>query len=107
MVRKGETELLPIKFDIQFVTTIHTLIEVIKCGALLSIEVFHSTASAGDHIVGRAHVPLNPLLSETWVQGKAPVWANIQDGANLLPHLVLTTSSRFCIIDVQLVYCNV
>lgn len=80
VVQKGDTELLPIKFDIQFVTDIQTLIEVIKCGALLSIEVFHSTARAGEHIVGRAHVPLQPLLSETWVQGKAPVWANMYDG---------------------------
>lgn len=88
VVQKGDTELLPIKFDIQFVTDIQTLIEVIKCGALLSIEVFHSAARAGEHIVGRAHVPLQPLLSETWVQGKAPVWANMYDG----------THSQICIL---------
>jgi hypothetical protein len=80
VVHKGDTELLPIKFDIQFITDILTLIEVIKCGALLSIEVFHSTSRAGDLIMGRAHVPLQPLLSETWVQGKAPVWAHMHEG---------------------------
>jgi hypothetical protein len=82
-IQKGDTELLPLKFEVQFITSIQTLMEVIKAGALLAVEVYHSTSHLGDQIIGRAHVPMQPLLSETWVQGKAPVWANMHERATL------------------------
>lgn len=77
-VRQGDTELLPLKCNIQFNSTVVLLMEIIKAGAMLSIEVFHCAPRVTEQIIGRAHVPMEPLLSETWVQGRAPVWATMQ-----------------------------
>lgn len=77
-VQLGETELLPFKCSVQFCSSVMLLMEIIKAGAMLSIEVFHCARRCPDQIIGRAHVPMQPLLSETWVQGRAPVWAMMQ-----------------------------
>lgn len=73
------------KCKVHFNCTIVLLMDIIKAGAMVTIEVFHCNLSGIDHVIGRAHVPMQPLLSETWVQGRAPVWAAMEC-CMVLPH---------------------
>lgn len=41
----------------------------------MSVEVRHREALAEDSLLGRAHIPLAPLLQESWVDGRAGVFA--------------------------------
>ena len=38
-------------------------------------EVWHKERLAEDCLLGRAHIPLSPLLQESWVDGRAGVFA--------------------------------
>ena len=37
-------------------------------------EVWHKERLAEDALLGRAHIPLSPLLQESWVDGRAGVF---------------------------------
>ncbi len=38
-------------------------------------EVWHKERLTEDCLLGRAHIPLSPLLQESWVDGRAGVFA--------------------------------
>ncbi len=40
----------------------------------MTVEVWHRERLAEDSLLGRAHVPLSPLLQESWVDGRAGVF---------------------------------
>eukprot|EP00892_Ulva_mutabilis_P010631 jgi/Ulvmu1/7940/UM004_0173.1 len=87
-VQRGDTELLPMKCQIQFNCTVTLLMDIIRAGAMLSIEVSHCSSHDTQQVIGRAHVPMQPLLSETWVQGRAPVWATMDTCTICHPQLM-------------------
>lgn len=39
------------------------------------VDVLHREQLAEDSLLGRAHIPLSPLLQESWVDGRAGVFA--------------------------------
>lgn len=40
----------------------------------MTVEVWHKERLAEDTLLGQAHVPLAPLLQESWVDGRAGVF---------------------------------
>ncbi|KAL4437320.1 hypothetical protein ABPG75_004459 [Micractinium tetrahymenae] len=53
---------------------------------VMTIDVYHRQRLADDLLLGRAHVPLAPLLQESWVDGRAGVFALVPSAADPLQH---------------------
>jgi hypothetical protein len=71
----GTTAQLDGSLLMEFVCQVAELVERIKKGAILVADIIHVTDENYEELLGKAQVPLSPLLSETWVQGLAKIWA--------------------------------
>lgn len=52
----------------------------------MTIDVRHQERLSEDLLLGRAHVPLAPLLQESWVDGQASVYAMVPSAADPSKH---------------------
>jgi hypothetical protein len=71
----GTTAQLDGSLFMEFVCRVTELVDRIKAGAILDADIINVTEENYDELLGKAQVPLSPLLSETWVQGLAKIWA--------------------------------
>lgn len=71
----GTTAQLDGSLLMEFVCRVTDLVERIKKGAILNADIIRVTDENYEELLGKAQVPLSPLLSETWVQGLAKIWA--------------------------------
>lgn len=67
---RGQPVSFPDAFSCTMVSTVPELMAVMQSGILMRVD-----AVIAGEVVGTAHVPLAPLLNETWVQGVAKLWA--------------------------------
>jgi hypothetical protein len=62
---------VPDAFTMRFMSSVPSLLEQVASGMFMNVVIF---GGDGKNEIGRAQVPMSPLLSETWVQGVAKIW---------------------------------
>jgi hypothetical protein len=105
-VHDGFVTAFPGAHDVEFTAATARLVTLVQSGALhvLVDIILHgarcngggSNIGSGARCIGRAAVPLEPLLTETWVLGLAKAWAHVPSGALMMSDHCVVAALRVC-----------